>query len=481
MAYPTWLTTAVLASAFVALDREPNEGLASSDRVYTADQTSNTVSVIDPGTGTLLGTIALGDPRPGGLGALYNKQLGVHGLGYTRDGRLLAAISVTTNAVTIIETATNRVRGTVYVGRAPHEGFFTPDGRELWVAVRGENYVAVIDPVALRETRRIVTSDGAAMVIFRPDGRVAFVNSSRTAELDVVDVATYQVIKRIELPSTFSPNLAVSPDGEEVWLTLKDVGKTVIVDAQRLEVIGTIDTGPITNHANFVTTPSERLAYVTVGGENVVKVYRRNRGTPMLVATIPVSDTPHGIWPSADNTTVYVGEENADSVAVIDVRTQRVTARVPVGQAPQALVFVPNAVPVGAGTANLTHQQTVHRIERRALQVPGSPEAKAKAVIRSLGAVDLLEFTLRGASAGLMMDAYAVQNSAPPHGRSVKLAHIMVRADGTADAAAQLRFFDGGFSNVVLVPAGRTPPGASVSAGGLEVVQVALARHCDIH
>ena len=85
---------------------------SSRDRVYTGDQTSNTVSVIDAGTNTFLGTIALGDPRPAVLGALYKKQIGVHGLGFSPDGKWLAAVSVTSNAVTLIETATNKVRGT---------------------------------------------------------------------------------------------------------------------------------------------------------------------------------------------------------------------------------------------------------------------------------------------------------------------------------------------------------------------------------
>jgi YVTN family beta-propeller protein len=62
---------------------------SSRDRVYTADQTSNTVSVIDAGTNTLLGTISLGDPRPNVLSPLYNKQIDVHGLGYSSDGSLL--------------------------------------------------------------------------------------------------------------------------------------------------------------------------------------------------------------------------------------------------------------------------------------------------------------------------------------------------------------------------------------------------------
>jgi YVTN family beta-propeller protein len=454
---------------------------SSRDRVYTADQVSNTVSVIDPSTNTLLGTIALGDPRPNLLGALYNQQVSVHGLGFSPDGRLLVAVSVTSNGVTIIEAATNRVRGTVYVGRAPHEAFFTPNGRELWVAVRGENYISVIDPVALKETRRITTADGVAMVVFRPDGRYAFVNSSRTPELAVVDVAAHAVVRRIAMPTKFSPNLAASPDGQEVWLTLKDVGKVVIVDAQRFTALGTIDTGPVTNHVNFVTTTSEKLAYVTIGGENVVKVYRRGGGSPTLVATIPVSDTPHGIWPSADNTTVYVGEENADSVAVIDVATQRVKGHIPIGQAPQALVFVANAVPSGRGTDHLTRQNVGRRIERRALDVPATPDAKAKAVIRSLGPLEAVEITLRGAPVNTMFDAYAVRNAEAPYGRAVKLAHFMVRDDGTAEVAAQLEFFASGFTSVVLVPPGQIPAGASISAMSVPVLQVAAANHCATH
>src|SRR5258705_1397682 len=129
--------------------------ISSHDRVYAADQTSNTVSVIDPSSNKLLGVIRLGDPVPGALSPLYTGQLLVHGLGYSPDSKTLAVVSVGSNSVTLIDTATNKVKGVVYVGRSPHEPFFTPNGRELWVTVRGENYVSVIDPTQLKETRRI--------------------------------------------------------------------------------------------------------------------------------------------------------------------------------------------------------------------------------------------------------------------------------------------------------------------------------------
>src|SRR5499425_3025071 len=94
--------------------------VSSHDRVYAADQTSNTVSVIDPSSNKLLGVIRLGDPVPGALSPLYRGQLLVHGLGYSPDSKTLAVVSIASNSITLIETATNTVNGVVYVGRSPH-------------------------------------------------------------------------------------------------------------------------------------------------------------------------------------------------------------------------------------------------------------------------------------------------------------------------------------------------------------------------
>jgi YVTN family beta-propeller protein len=145
----------------------------AGDRVYTADQTSNTISVIDPETNTLLGSIHLGEDVPAALHPLYRGQLLVHGLGFSPDHKTLAVVSIGSNSVTLIDTETNTVKGTIYVGRSPHEAFFRPNGRELWVAVRGENYVSVIDPARQKEIQRIETANGPGMVLFRPDGKYA--------------------------------------------------------------------------------------------------------------------------------------------------------------------------------------------------------------------------------------------------------------------------------------------------------------------
>jgi YVTN family beta-propeller protein len=331
---------------------DPDVPVSHRDRVYAAEQFSNTVSVTDPADNRLVGVIRLGEPQPGNLSPLYRGQVLVHGMGFSPDRKTLAVVSIGTNSVSFIDTATNAVRHVAYLGRAPHEAFFTPDGSEVWVAVRGEDYVAVLDGRTFEEKTRIKVPAGPGMQIFSPDGKYGYVCSSFNPETVVVSVSDHQIVGRVKQDSPFCPNIAATPDGRQVWLTLKDVGRTMVFDARPpFAVLKSIDTGPITNHVNFAQNPNGAFAYVTVGGLNEVKVFRTDNFSQ--VATIPVGNLPHGVWPSGDGSRVYVGLENADGLAAIDTLSNKVIATVPIGQAPQAVTYVPNAVPEGDGTQNL--------------------------------------------------------------------------------------------------------------------------------
>ena len=318
--------------------------ISHHDRVYAAEQFSNTVSVTDPVDNKLLGVIRLGDPQPGNLSPLYKGQVLVHGMGFSPDHRTLAVVSIGSNSVTFIDTATNSVKHITYVGRSPHEAFFTPDGKEIWVTVRGENYISVLDAENFTEKTRIVTPSGPGMQIFSPDGKYGYVCSSFSPETDVVSVADHKIVGKVKQESPFCPDLAATPDGQQVWFTLKDIGKTQVFNAKPpFNLIKTIDTGPITNHVNFARTSKGTFAYVTIGGTNEVKVFRTDDFSQ--VATVPVGTLPHGIWPSGDGTRIYVGLENNDALAAIDTATNTVIATIPIGQAPQAIAYVPEAAP----------------------------------------------------------------------------------------------------------------------------------------
>jgi YVTN family beta-propeller protein len=333
---------ASLAHAQQAPWGRPDQPISHADRVYAAEQFSNTVSVTDPVDNTLLGVIRLGDPQPTNFTPLYKGQVLSHGLGFSPDGKTLAVVSIGSNGVSFIDTATNTVKHTTYVGRSPHEAFFTPDGTAVWVTVRGEDYVAVLDAKTYNEVARVKTPGGPGMTIFSPDGKYAYVCSSFNPVTVVFDVASREQVGEVKQPSPFCPNIAVTPDGKQVWFTLKDTGQLVAFSAlPPFKVLKTMDMGPIANHVNFATVKGQQLAYVTVGGLGVVKVLRvSDYGA---VATIKVGAMPHGVWPSSDGTRVYVGLENDDKLAVIDTGTNKVIANVPIGQAPQALAFVSGA------------------------------------------------------------------------------------------------------------------------------------------
>ena len=379
--------TALLVSTTVALALPGNR-----DRVYTADQNSNTVSVIDPASNTLLGQIRLGNPRPDVLSPLYKGEVNVHGLGFSPDHKTLIAVSTVTNSATFIDTTTNKVKGIAYVGRNPHEGFFTPDGKEAWIVVRGEDYLSIVDPSAFKETGRVQTTSGPGMVIFAKDGKLAFLANSFNPVVEVIDVAKREIIKKIPVVSPFSPFIQISPDGREVWSTHKDVGKVTRIDTATLEVKQVIDTGFVTNHLAFALSNGRTLAYVTVGGENAVKVFT-TEPTATLVKTIPVGALPHGIWSSGDGSRIYVGLENGDAVDVVDTEKNEVIARVPVGQAPQALVFVPEAVAEGDGKANLAPRPRAAENVNITLKA-NSGSGKGFIVARNLGLVDILEINV---------------------------------------------------------------------------------------
>ncbi|MBO0757190.1 MAG: YncE family protein [Bradyrhizobiaceae bacterium] len=330
---------------------DPDIPISRQDRVYSAEQFSNTVSVTEPVDNKLLGTIRLGDPLPTNLSPLYRGQLLVHGMGFSPDHRTIAVVAIGSNAVIFIDTATNSVKHVTYVGRSPHEAFFTMDGTEVWVVVRGENYVSVLDGKTYEEKTRITVPNGPGMTIFSPDGRYGYVCSSFTPETEVITVSDHKIVGKVPQASPFCPNIVATPDSKQVWFTLKDTGKTQVFDAQPpFALLKTLDTGPITNHVNIVRNANGMFAYVTIGGLNQIKVFRTDNFEQ--VATIPVGNLPHGIWPSGDGTRVYVGLENEDKLVAIDTLKNEVIATSPIGQAPQALVYVPDAVPGESGGQN---------------------------------------------------------------------------------------------------------------------------------
>jgi YVTN family beta-propeller protein len=236
------------------------------------------------------------------------------------------------------------------------------------------------------------------MQMFSPDGKYGYICSSFNPETDVVSVAGHRIIAKVKQESPFCPNIAVTPEGDQVWFTLKDTGKTQVFNGRPpFNLMKTINSGPITNHVNFAHTAKGTFAYITVGGSNEVKVFRT--GDFSQVATIPVGNLPHGVWPSGDGTRVYVGLENADALAAIDTATNTVIANVPVGQAPQAIVYVPNAAPNPDDRQNLQALGVAGQVAHLALAPKeGAKDRKAPTSVSLFdqGLIQILQASVTG-------------------------------------------------------------------------------------
>src|SRR6201981_1947316 len=119
----------VVAQEVPAGANAPQIPITSHDRVYHADQTSNTISVYDPSSNSLLGVIPLGGIIPGIINPLYGNpnfdcagqagncpggtnygQVLVHGMGFSFDKKTLDVVSIASNSVTFIDTATNVIK-----------------------------------------------------------------------------------------------------------------------------------------------------------------------------------------------------------------------------------------------------------------------------------------------------------------------------------------------------------------------------------
>ena len=281
------------------------------------------------------------------------------------------------------------------------------------------------------------------MTIFSPDGKYGYVCSSFTPATAVITVADHKIVGKVQQASPFCPNIAATPDGGQVWFTLKDTGKVQVFDAQPpFALLKTLDTGPITNHVNIVRNANGMFAYVTVGGVNEVQLYRTNDFSK--VATIPVGKLPHGIWPSGDGTRVYVGLENEDRLVAIDTLTNKVIATSPIGQAGQAVVYVPNAIPLmsengnaavpeRAGTENLQPLGVAGLSTQLWLAPPGQKPDKAPTSVSlsDQGLVQVLEASVTGLEPGKPY-VLALSNEAAGGGALQPLQGFMTNPAGAA-------------------------------------------------
>lgn len=200
--------------------------IVSSDRklIFTTNVASATVSVLEE---RAVGRRGGGGPPAG------TPPPGAAGRGQAGRGAGFVPFPTTDWYVT-----------TIPVG-AGAEGYdLSPNGRELWVANAQAGTVSVIDVAAKKVAETLtVAFRSANRLKFTPDGKYAFISDLGGTDVIVIDAATRNEIKRINVGGG-AAGIQMSADGARAFAAVGSRNGVAIIDVKTLQVSGFIATGP---------------------------------------------------------------------------------------------------------------------------------------------------------------------------------------------------------------------------------------------
>lgn len=137
----------------------------------------------------------------------------------TTDGRLAFVPAYDDGTVTVIDLFNDRIIDTVSVGAQPSGGAVLPGDIDYASVLRGENRVVFMNTASRQIVGELSEGIGESPFSFivSPNGRLAFVNNTGSADVSVIDLSTRTVIARVGVPDT-PIVMAVHPSGRALWV-----------------------------------------------------------------------------------------------------------------------------------------------------------------------------------------------------------------------------------------------------------------------
>jgi nitrite reductase (NO-forming) / hydroxylamine reductase len=211
------------------------------------------------------------------------------------------------------------------VGRHLHDGFLSPDGRQVVVASYADGHVAVIDLAERRLVKKIpagcqphVGSGAVVSVQGRQLGFVTNIGSPcEPHQVTVIDMASLEVVKRIPV---IGPTESPAAHAAAPYVVVDIVGtgpladRIQFIDKQTLEVVRTLTVPGTFGHSHFPEyTARGTHVYVSArsGGDWTVgrdagRVVVYDARTLRQVASLPV-EVPAGVFSHLRSRAVVVG------------------------------------------------------------------------------------------------------------------------------------------------------------------------------
>lgn len=152
--------------------------------------------------------------------------------------------------------------------------------------------------------------------------------------------------ERGETPYLSPGRMAVSGDGKTVYTALTTACAIAVTDLATGQTTGRIETGQ--NPNGVLLSNDGAMLYVAEG---------EAKGTVEFIAlpqkkskrTIRVGHTPSGLAMTKDGKTLFVANRFSDDISVIDTKSGRVTATIPVVREPRHVALSPDGATLAAG------------------------------------------------------------------------------------------------------------------------------------
>ena len=248
------------------------------------------------------------------------------------DGTALFVTLRRDDALGVIDTIEGRLRARVAVERRPVHVYLHPAGDTIWVGNDLSGSVSVVDVNDLEVRANVRTGNGHRKVAFTPDGDLACVTNIADGTVSLVDCRTYAVLDDVPSGGRGPHGIDYSILSGRMYVCNGRDGTVGIIDPRARKLVRSIRVGKNAQSVHF--THDGRYGYVSNGGEARVTVI--DASDDSIATTVDVGAGPDAVAFSSDDRRAYVAGTRTDSLSVIDVTTHTPIANVPVGSAGSA-------------------------------------------------------------------------------------------------------------------------------------------------
>lgn len=211
---------------------------------------------------------------------------------------------------------------------------------------KGDNSLALIDPVEMKVTAKIPVGDSPHEVVFSSDGKLAFVANygaqTPGSSLSVIDVAAGKELRRVDLSPLMRPHGLIFR-GDKLYFTSETNRLIGRYDPTANKVDWVMGTGQNGSHMVVGTADQKRFYTANIGSDTVTSFEFQNvPPAGSKVTHIPVGKQPEAIDLSPDGKEVWLGLNAEGMVEIVDTAAYKSVAKINVGGRPYRVRFTPD-------------------------------------------------------------------------------------------------------------------------------------------